>query len=89
MEKIMDNISLLKEMGFFEKDGWLCNPKLEGEAIFKIGDPVYGAEDKPLSWVMSVISASAFNAGTRWQEEDSKNQLVKELEGMIKKIKKS
>lgn len=41
----MNNVELLMEMGFFERDGWLCNPNLNGEAVFKLGDLNYGCEN--------------------------------------------
>lgn len=82
-----DKITLLKEMGFFEKDGWLCNPNLDGEAIFKLGDPIYGPENKTLSWIMSVISSTAFNAGSRWGQKNTEKDLIEQLERFTKNLK--
>lgn len=85
----MDNIEFLKAAGFFERDGWLCNPKLNGEAIFKLGDPNYGVEDKPMSWIFSVISATAFNTGCRYQREESKKAMINKLQDFIQEINNS
>ena len=85
----MDNIEFLKAAGFFEKDGWLCNPKLNGEAIFKLGDATYGVENKSMDWILSVISATAFNAGTCWSRVEERKNLIAQLEDMIKELKDS
>ena len=78
----MTNTQTLKSWGFYEKDGWLCSPKLK-EEFFHIAD----VEAKDMSDIIEVITSSSFNAGSRWQCEESKIQLVRELEGIIKNIK--
>lgn len=85
----MTNTELLKEAGWFEKDGWLCNPKLNGEAVFKLDctDNHFGdIDNKPLSWVLAVISATAFNAGSRWQHDRQLEQEVRNLKQRIRDI---
>lgn len=83
----MDNITFLKELGFIEKDGWLCNPKIDNEAVFKISDAKYGPEDKPMSWIIEVISATAFNAGSRYSRDIERQQIAEQLEQMAKQLK--
>ena len=85
----MNNIEFLKSAGFFERDGWLCNPNLNGEAIFKLGDPNYGVENKSISWIFSVISTTSFNAGVRHQEQESKKEMINKLQDFIQKINNS
>lgn len=75
----MDNKELLLKMGFFERDGWLCNPKLDGQAVFKIDDPDFGCENETLAEMSSHMTAAAFNAGSRWQREDMKKMLAAKL----------
>ena len=72
----MDNKELLLKMGFFERDGWLCNPSLNGEAVFKLNDPNYGCENISLETLARVISASASNYGSRWQRDESNKRLA-------------
>lgn len=79
----MTNTQTLKSWGFFERDGWICSPKLEGEAIF----PIDEVDSKDMVYIINVISATAFNSGVRWQREHSKNQLISQMEDMIDTIK--
>ena len=72
----IEKIELLKQFGFFEKDGWLCNPKLGGEAVFKIGDPRCGLEHMSLPSIMEVITATALNAGSRYQREEMRKNVA-------------
>lgn len=80
----MSNLELLKSWGFFENEGWLCNPKIEGEPIFQVEK----INDYEMKYIVEVISATAFNAGSRWKEKEMKQSIVKELEKTMKKIKK-
>lgn len=41
-----------------------------------------------MKYIVEVISATAFNAGSRWKEKEMKQSIVKELEKTMKKIKK-
>jgi hypothetical protein len=82
----MDNRALLEEMGFFERDGWLCNPKLNGEAIFKINDPVYNFETADLKWLLAVITATASNSGSRWGRDNERANLARELLSMADEL---
>ena len=75
----MDNNKLLKDMGFFEHDGWLCNPTQNGEKTFKLFDPVFGAEGKSLDWILKVISAEAYNSGYRYGIKTTRERLADEL----------
>ena len=78
----MTNTQTLKSWGFYEKDGWLCSPKLK-EEIFQISD----IDNKEMNYIIEVISASSYNAGVRWQRERSKTQLIAQMEDMIETIK--
>lgn len=78
----MTNTQTLKNWGFYEKDGWLCSPKLK-EEIFQLCD----VDSKDMSYIIEVITASSFNAGVRWQREHSKAQLIAQMEDMIETIK--
>ncbi len=81
----MTNTETLKSWGFFEKDGWLCSPNINNEQFFQIGQ----IDDKEMSYLMECITAISFNAGSRWQREESKKVLIQDLENIVKKMKKS
>lgn len=81
----MTNTDILKNWGFFEEKGWLCSPYLNGEAIFQVGK----IDDKDMSYLIHCISSTAFNAGSRFSRESAKDEVVNELEKLIKKVKKS
>lgn len=82
---IMTHTDTLKSWGYFEKDGWLCSPHLNGEAIFQVGK----IDDKEMSYLIHCISSTAFNAGSRFSRESAKEEVINELEKLIKKVKKS
>ena len=81
----MTNTQILKSWGYFEKDGWICSPHLNGEAIFQVGK----IDDKDMSYIIHCISSTAFNSGSRFSRESARNEVVNELEKLIKKVKKS
>lgn len=81
----MTNTEILKSWSYFEKDGWICSPHLNGEAIFQVGE----VDSKDMSYLIHCISSTAFNAGSRFTRESAKEQVVNELEKLIKKVKKS
>ncbi len=78
----MTNTETLKSWGFFEKNGWLCSPKLNGEEVFQVGQ----IDDKEMSYLIECLTAISFNSGSRWQRTESKKTLINELEKMVKKI---
>ena len=80
----MTNIEMIKSWGFFEKDGWLCSPKLNGEAVFQIEK----VDEWSMSYIIEVLQAVSFNAGSRWQRAESKTQLVSRFKSFIRKIEK-
>lgn len=61
----MTNVELLKSAGFIEKDGWLYTPNLTKEPIFRIDNPdeLETLNEKSLSWIFQVISATSYNLG--------------------------
>ena len=75
----MDNKELLLAMGYFECDGWLCNPNLDGQPVFKLNSSAFGCENVSLAELSAHMTASAFNAGTRWQETNMKKELAGRL----------
>lgn len=79
----MDNREFLEQMGFFESDGWMCNPKLDGEKVFKLDCKLFGFEDKPLTWVVDVITATAINYGIRYAKEKERKLLANQLKALV------
>jgi hypothetical protein len=71
----MTNLELLTEAGWYELDGWMCDPKLDGEEVFLIKD----IEDHSLPVLFATISSSAFNRGSRWQKQDMKDTLKQRI----------
>lgn len=81
----MTNTEILKSWGYFEKDGWICSPHLNGEEVLQVGK----IDDKEMSYIIHCISSTAFSAGSRFSQENARQQVVYELEKLIKKVKKS
>lgn len=80
---------LLLSMGFVELDGWYVNPFMhwedpKGEAIIQVEE----LDDLTHRQVLQRITAASFNAGSRWQRSESKEDIVRTLEKLIKDIKK-
>jgi predicted RecB family nuclease len=82
----MNNRALIEEMGFFERDGWMCNPNLDGEAVFKINDLYHNFETADLKWILSVITASASNFGSRWSRNNERANLARELMTVVDEL---
>lgn len=78
------NKELLLSAGWTIEDGWLCNPKLNGEKVFEVEH----VELMDRYELFMRISNSAFNAGSRWQREDSKDYLKRQLQSLAKKVDK-
>lgn len=77
----------MEMLGFFKKDlgslgWWYCNPANNGEEVFQVGT----FENKPIDYILKVLHATSFNAGCRWQREESKRQHTEFLESETKKL---
>jgi len=79
------NSELLRQAGWSFKDGWWCNPKLHDEGVFQPED----VNDWTLEQLFNIITATAFNAGSRWQRQDLKERVKKQVDQMAKHAKKS
>lgn len=78
------NTNLLMNAGWFVEDGWWCNPRLKGEKVFLVNE----VDKYTLSELLQIVTASAFNNGTRWMRKESSEKLRAQLSKLAKTVDK-
>jgi hypothetical protein len=61
---------------------WFANPKLDNEPVFIVDD----VDSMDTSMFLAIVTATAFNNGTRWQRNQTKNHIKERLYKQLDRI---